>query len=346
MEKTKWWSWKLLIAALLMVVVLFSACSGKDATPTADSSAAQEDVKQSGPEKSSEPEYQFTFAIYDSAGNPFWQKVAKGAEEMAEMVNAKIDIQYGDNDPANVVNIIETAINNKVDGIGVVINIDEPYDDVSQKALDAGIPVVGFNQDDSKGADGHPRMSFVGQDFIVSGYVLGKTVIKEYGLKAGDHVVCPVEHPAAIYATRRFGGVKQAMDEIGATAELLDSGVQSAEDSMNKQIQYLLGHPETDAVICLGQLGTEVAPKAIEEAGMTIPSAGFDLSEKILKNIIAGDMLGTVDQQPYFQGSLAVYFLWANNKYALTPCNVNTGTLQLIDKNTAPDVLPLTKTYR
>jgi ABC-type sugar transport system substrate-binding protein len=136
------------------------------------------------------------------------------------------------------------------------------------------------------------------------------------------------------------------MVEIGATAELLDSGVQSAEDSMNKQIQYLLGHPETDAVICLGQLGTEVAPKAIEEAGMSIPSGGFDLSEKILNNIIDGDMLGTVDQQPYFQGSLSVYFLWANNKYALTPCNVNTGTLQLIDMQTAPKILPLTKTHR
>jgi len=326
-----------------MALFYLVSCGTEEKSVDSQNPAIESSAQVQDPDS---PEYNFTFAIYDSAGNPFWQKVANGAMEMAEMVNAKVDIQYGDNDPANVINIIETAINNRVDGIGVVINIDEPYDEVCQKALDAGIPVIGFNQDDSQGSEGHPRLSFVGQDFVVSGYVLGKSVIDEYGLEAGDHVVCPVEHPAAIYATRRFRGVVKAMDEIGATAELLDSGVQSAEDSMNKQIQYLLGHPETDAVICLGQLGTEVAPKAIDEAGMDIPSAGFDLSEKILKNIIAGEMLGTVDQQPYFQGSLAVYFLWANNEYALTPCNVNTGTLQLINQDTAPEILPLTKTYR
>jgi simple sugar transport system substrate-binding protein len=285
--------------------------------------------------------------IYGTTGNPFWKKVVTGANEMAQQLGVTVDIQYAEDDPERQITVIETAINKKVNGIGFIINIDEAYDEAVQKGLDAGIPMVCYNIDDSRGAEGtNPRMAFIGQDFVTSGYVLGKAMIEAYGLKEGDFAVCPVEHPGAVYAAKRFEGVKKALDEVGVGSEILDSGAISLEDTLTKITEYLLGNSETDAVIALGGMPTEMAPQAIADAGMDIPNGGFDLTAKILQNIIDGKTLGTVDQQPYYQGSMTVYFLWAYNKYGLMPCNINTGTLKLIDAEMAKKILPLSETHR
>lgn len=343
----------MLIAIFAVSMLLMGVGCKEEAAPAEEvAEEAEEEVVGEAAEEApaevvAEEAYNFTMVIYGTTGNPFWKKVVTGAEEMADMLGVNLNIQYAEDDPEQQINIIETAISTGADGIGFIINIDDAYDEVVQKGLDAGIVMVAYNIDDSRGAEGtNPRMAFIGQDFVASGYVLGKSMIEAYGLSSGDHVVCPVEHPGAVYAAQRFEGVKNAMDEVGVTSELLDSGAISLEDTLTKITQYLLGNPETDAVIALGGMPCEMAPQAIEDAGLDIPTGGFDLTEGILQNIIDGKMLGTVDQQPYYQGSLTVYFMWANNKYALGPCNVNTGTLVLIDAEAAELILPLSETHR
>ena len=138
-------------------------------------------------------EYRFTMILYGTTGNPFWKKVVAGATETAKTYGVQVDIQYADNEPEKQNNIIETAIANQVDGLGLVLNLDDAYDETVKKAMDAGIPVIAFNIDDSEGADGNPRMAFIGQDFVTAGYLITKRLIKAYDIKEGDHVVCPVE---------------------------------------------------------------------------------------------------------------------------------------------------------
>jgi len=290
-------------------------------------------------------EYKFTMIIYGTTGNPFWKKVVAGATETAETYGVQVDVQYADNDPEKQNNIIETAIANKVDGLGLIINLDDAYDTTVQNAMDAGIPVIAYNIDDTKGAAGNPRMAFIGQDFVTAGYLITTRLIEAHGLKSGDHVVCPVEHPEAVYAAKRYEGVKKALDEIGATSEVLDSGAISLEDTLNKIVQYLVGHPETKAILAMGGMPMEMAPQAIEEAGLDIPNAGFDITKTIINNILAGKSLATVDQQPYYQGALTVIQLYKNKEYGLLPCDINTGGA-IIDKDNAQIVLELADTVR
>ena len=40
-------------------------------------------------------------------------------------------------------------------------------------------------------------------------------MVETYHLGSGDHVVCPVEHPEAVYALKRHDGVQKALDEVG-----------------------------------------------------------------------------------------------------------------------------------
>jgi simple sugar transport system substrate-binding protein len=343
--------------AIVLLASFSFACAGKiattETTAAAGTAAAGETTAAAGTaaattaEVVAEDNLKFLMAIYGTTGNPFWKKVRMGAEEMAKQLGVQLDIQYAEDDPERENNIIETAINNKVNGIGFIINIDAAYDDVVQKGLDAGIPMVCYNIDDSKGADGtNPRMAFIGQDFEPAGLILGKALIEKGGLKAGDFVACATEHPSATYSAQRFAGLKQAFDPAGIDAELFDCGAISSEDSLTNITQYLIAHPETDAVVGIGTMGTDMGAQAIKDAGMDIPNAGFDITANAMNAIIDGDMIGVVDQQPYLQGSLTIYFLWAYNMYGLYPCNVDTGTLSIVDKTMAEKILPLSETVR
>jgi simple sugar transport system substrate-binding protein len=290
-------------------------------------------------------EADITMIIYGTTGNPFWAKVVAGANEAGEDLGAKVTIQFANDDPVQQNQLVETAVARGTTGIGLAINADDAYDGAVAAARAAGIPVIAFNVDDSKGASGNERQAFVGQDFREAGYLIGKTVTKAAKLAQGDKAVCPVEHPEAVYAVQRFEGVAKALAEAGAECEIIGTGGVSLEDTLTKLSQYLIGHPDTKAVIGLGGMPTEVAPQAVADAGLAIPNGGFDLSEAIIQNVIDGKTIATVDQQPFYQGYLTVSQLFFAQKYSLTPASVNTGAA-LVDKNNAEAVLELSKTVR
>jgi simple sugar transport system substrate-binding protein len=276
------------------------------------------------------------FLIWSQSSNAFFAPVVNGAKDAAEQQGINIDIKYGEEDPVNQNNILETAIANKVDGIITTVANDQAFDKVLCKAAAAGIPVILNNIEDSQGKDGGTcRLAFIGQSFEDAGYAIGKRMIDEHGLKSGDLVFTPVEAPEAVYAVKRHAGVKKAMDEIGAKTEVLGTGNDTGQ-ALTLMTQYLLGHPETKAVIGLGQTPTSQAAAAIREAGLKIPAGGFDTSSSIMEDIESGALTATVDQQPYSQGYFSVTQMALRLKYGLYPSDMNTGGDGLIDKtNTA-----------
>ena len=291
------------------------------------------------------PKPKITFIIYTAASVEFFIPVVNGAKDAAQMFGVDMDIEYGDSDLVKQNNLLETAIANKVNGIAVSIWDDEAFDENICNAIKAGIAVVSFNVDDSKGAAGNCRMAFMGQNFVETGYLIAKRMIDAAGLKKGDHVFAPVEAPDAVYARLRYQGVKQALDEIGATSETVGTGFDLA-GAQTIEVQYLLGHPETKAIIGLGSVPLTVAPKAIQEAKMQIPLGGFDLTSEIIAGIENGTITATVDQQPYSQGFYAVAQLALYLKYGLYPSDMNTGGLGLVDKTNVEKVKEFVGKYR
>ena len=287
----------------------------------------------------------FTIVIYGTIGNPFWAKVVAGAKEAGKHLGAQVDIQFSGNDPIQQNNVIETAIANKTSGLGLVIDQDHAYDTNVTRARQLDIPVIAFNVDDTRGAQGSAREAFVGQDFKAAGYLIGERMIKKAGLKKGDRVACPVEHPEATYAVQRRAGVQHALDEVGAICEVINTGGVGLEDTLTKISQYLIGHPKTAAVVSLGSLPTEAAPQAIREAGLHIANGGFDLSKAIVQNIIDGKTEATIDQQPFYQGYLTLTMLYFAAKYGMTPASIDTGAA-IIDKSNAQKALLFSDTVR
>lgn len=290
-------------------------------------------------------EYRFTLIIYGKPGNPFWTKVVAGAEEAAEKLGCSVDVQFAGNDAARQNDILETAMANRIDGIRIALNYDDAYDDNIRRARELDIPVIAFNIDDSQGPEGNLRMAYIGQDMEEAGYQIGQRLVEEGGLQEGDHVVCPVEHPEAVYAVQRYAGVRRALEGHGIESEVLQTGAISLENTLNKLTQYLLGHRETDAICAMGGMPMEVTPQACEEVGMDLPNAGFDLTRGIARNIKEGKSIATVDQQPFYQGFLTVLQLFYNREYGLLPCDINTGGA-MVDASTVDAVLELADTIR
>lgn len=286
-----------------------------------------------------------TMIIYASAGVPFFQPLELGANTAAELLNVNLDIQYAQNDVVRQNNIMETAQVNEVDGLLVEIWDDNAFDEGVCNAIAKGTPVVGFNIDDSMGADGNCRLAFVGQNFVDAGYAIGRRMIEEHGIDKGDLVFTPVEYPEAAYAVLRHRGVQKALDEVEAKADLV--GVtDSLPDVLTAMTQYLIGNSDIKAIIGLGQQPMMMAEQALNETGISVPIGGFDVAPEILEGIASGRITATVDQQPYSQGFYAVSQLAHFIRYGLYPADMSTGGNGLIDKTNYEAAGELAGKYR
>ena len=67
-------------------------------------------------------------------------------------------------------------------------------------------------------------LAYVGQDAVATGNLIASRMISDGKIKPRDHGFCPVEFPTAAYASERYAGVKKALDKIGATCEMVDTG--------------------------------------------------------------------------------------------------------------------------
>jgi simple sugar transport system substrate-binding protein len=272
------------------------------------------------------------FLIWSFESNPFFAPMVNGVKDAQKAEGISVDIKFGNEDLSTMNNIIETAIASGTNGLAVTIPDDNALNDVLCKAMKQGIPVIAFNIDNSKHAAGKTcRLAYIGQDFIATGYVLGKRMIHDYHLGKGDLVFTPVEAPQAVYAVQRHEGVAKALAEVGARTEMLGTGNDHAK-ALDLMTQYLLGHSDTKAVIGLGQTPTSQAVKAIKEAGLKIPAAGFDVDPEIIANIKNGSLTATVDQQPYTQGYYTIAQMADLLKFGLAPTDMATGGTGLIDK--------------
>ncbi len=321
-----------------ILIVLLGACSGGSTSTTPGSTSG---TLSGGTDISGKT---ILFEIQSSPSDSFFVPVVNGAKKAAAIAGLKLQIQYASNDDTTEVTQVRTAIASNV--VGVALSIpDAGLNKVVCDARAKGIAVVAFNIDGATGQGASCVQGFVGQDFVQSGALIAQKMIDAGQIKPGDHVFCPVEFPAQVYAVQRYAGVKQALSAIGATCEELATGVDFG-PAKSTMVSYLLGHPHTSAIIALGHAPLDQAPAAAKQVGRTIPIGGFDVTSDILSSIKSGAITATVDQQPYIQGFQSVMQLALYLKYAISPANINTSNGALIDKNNVDKVVSLVPDFR
>lgn len=290
-------------------------------------------------------EVDVTLIVHCCLGNSFWEPLLKGAKEAAEKFDVKLDIQNAEFDPARQVNYIEQAIANKQNAIIPMIAHPDAMTEPLKKARAAGIHVIAANADHPDRDKSETREAYIGQDFVEAGELIGNRIIKDGNIKKGDKCLLPGESPEQHHIAERGQGVLNALHAVGAEGEILRSG-DKPEEALNLIAQYLLANPDTKCVIGLGNTPTGVIPQAVAEAGLDpLPNGGFDTSPQIMENITSGKTIATVDQQPFWQGFLAVTMAAYEVRYGLAPANFNSSN-GIIDKANAAIVAKYSGTYR
>lgn len=286
-----------------------------------------------------------TMIIYLDPSVQFFNPVVKGAQDAAAQFGVDLDVQYANNDPVRQNDLIEAATAAGVDGIAVAISSSDAFDKSICNAVEAGIVVIGFNNDDLEGAKGNCRQAYVGMNEFASGYELGTRMIEEFDLKEGDVVFNPREIPEASFAVARGGGIEKAMSEKGIKVETVRAGLDLAE-AQNIMAQFLIANKDVKAVFGTGSVTSTVGAGAIKDAGVDVPFGGFDLAVEIANAVESGAMFATMDQQPYMQGYYPIVQIAMAKKYGLTPTDVDTGQGAFLDKERIGAVKPLIGTYR
>ncbi|WP_405593212.1 sugar ABC transporter substrate-binding protein [Streptomyces sp. NBC_01092] len=279
-------------AAALTLAGCSSSSGGKESEESAEGASAG---------KANTPRMKVALVTHQSPGDTFWDIVRKGAEAAAAKDNIEL-IYSADPNAGNQANLVQNAIDQKVDGIAITLAKPDALKDVVGKANKAGIPVVGLNSGVSEWQK-LGLMEFFGQDETVAGEALGKR-LNEAGAKKA---VCVIQEQGNIGLTQRCDGVKKTFEGTTETLNVNGTDMPSVKSTITAKLKQ---DSDIDYVVALGAPFALTAAQSVDEAGSKAKVATFDLNKELTGAISKGDIEFAVDQQPYLQGYLAIDSLW------------------------------------
>ncbi|WP_055610799.1 sugar ABC transporter substrate-binding protein [Streptomyces phaeochromogenes] len=279
-------------AAALIVTGCSSDSGGKK---------AEEDTGNVSAGKADTPRMKVAMITHAASGDTFWDTIRKGAEAAAAKDNVEL-VYSSSPDSAKQANLVQNAIDQKVDGIAVTLAKPDAMKSTVAKAEKAGIPVVGFNGgvDDWKEQG---LLEYFGQDEYVAGEAFGRK-LNELGAKNN---ICVIQEQGHVALEARCAGVKKTFK--GKTTNLYVNGTNMP--SVKSTITAKLKQDSSiDYVVTLGAPFAMTAVQSLGDAGSKAKLATFDLNKDLIGAIEDGDIQFAVDQQPYLQGYLSVDSLW------------------------------------
>jgi simple sugar transport system substrate-binding protein len=275
--------------------------------------------------------FKFTFVNHVTT-NPFFVPTKYGADDACKLLGCSY--QWTGSESSNVnemVNAFNSAISAKVDGIAVALVDLKAFNGPIKKALDAGIPVVGYNAD----APDSGRLAYIGQDLFVSGQEMGKHIIDLVG--SGD-VALFIATPGSLNIQPRIDG---AIDTIKKSGKGITYHTVATGAAVPKELSvidaYWLGHKDTKGLFAVDAGSTQGVAQVIKKYNIhnQVKGGGYDLLTPTIELLQAGQIDFTIDQQPYLQGFLPVLelYLYKASQTLTGLADVNTG-LKFLDKET------------
>jgi len=249
------------------------------------------------------PRYTIAMITHEVPGDTFWDLVRKGAEAAAKKDN--IELRYSNNaDGPEQANLVQSAIDSKVNGIAVTLAKPDAMRGAVQKATAAGIPVVGLNSgiDNWKGMG---LLQYFGQDESIAGVAAGQRLAQEGAKK----VLCVIQEQGHVALEARCAGVKKGFGGAGVVENLNvnSKDMPSVKSTITAKLQQ---DKSVDRVVTLGAPIAITAVQSAKEASSTAKIVTFDTNKELVGSIRSGDVQWAIDQQPYLQGYLAVDSLW------------------------------------
>jgi len=292
-------SWRKLAAAAVVVPALaLTACSSSGGrTPEAANDGG-------GGAVASTDRINVALITHAAPGDTFWDIVRKGAEEASAKDN--VELQYlSDPEGGRQAQLVEQAIDQGVDGIAVTLAKPDALAGALKKAEDAGIPVVSLNAGEDRSAE-LGAITHFGSNEKLAGEAVGDRLASD-GYK---HPICVIQEQGHVGLENRCAGVKAKVPDT-EVLYVQGTDMTQVESTVTAKLQATKA---ADVVIGLGAPFTLTILQAISGAGSDAKVASFDMNAELAQKIVDGDILFTVDQQPWLQGYGAVDALWLNKR--------------------------------
>ncbi|MCI4046426.1 sugar ABC transporter substrate-binding protein [Streptomyces sp. TRM75563] len=247
------------------------------------------------------PRWTVAMVTHSGDGDTFWDIVQKGAEQAALKDN--INFLYSHNDEANQqAQLVQTAIDKKVDGLIVSLAKPDAMKAVVAKAVKAGIPVVTVNSGSAESKE-FGALTHIGQDETIAGEAVGD----ELNERGREKALCVLHEQGNVGHEQRCAGAKKTFD--GTMQNLYVDGTNMPDVTASIEAK-LQSDKSIDAVVTLGAPFADAAVQAKQTAGSKAEIDTFDLNAKVATGLQTDKLGFAVDQQPYLQGYEAVDLLW------------------------------------
>ncbi|MER5441579.1 sugar ABC transporter substrate-binding protein [Streptomyces sp. NPDC002790] len=289
--------------ALIAVIALAAGCSGsggKDSEDKADGGGG-------GGKAVDTPRMKVAMVSHSGEGDTFWDIVRKGAQQAADKDNVQF-LYSNDKEAKGQAELVQAAIDKKVDGIVVTLAKPQAMEPVLAKAKAAGIPVVSINSG-SQFSRKFGALSHIGQEEGVAGEAVGSELTKQGKEKA----LCVIHEQGNVSLEQRCDGVRKTFKGSVENLNVEGTNAPSAQSSIEAKLQ---ADKDIDAVVALGAPIAALAVKAKDDAGSKAEISTFDLNAEVVRRLKAKEVTFAVDQQPYLQGYLAVDELWLHKTNA------------------------------
>ncbi|HEY5232475.1 MAG TPA: sugar-binding protein [Verrucomicrobiae bacterium] len=279
-----------LLLTAICIAGLVSGCGKKDEnimTPAGGATSAKR--------------YKLAF-VSNNAAN-FWSFARAGCDQAAkELGDVDVDFRITqDGSSAVQRQILDDLVAKGVDGVAVSVNDPDNQTDFLNK-IAAQTLLVCCDSD----AAASKRVAYIGTDNEAAGEEAGK-MIKECLPNGGD-IMLFVGHSDAQNAVERASGIKKALE--GSNVHILDTRTDDT-DAVRAQKNAedtLVKYPDIACLVGLWNYNGPAILNAVRGAGKTgkVKIVCFDDEADTLAGIAAGDIYGTVVQNPFEFGRQSV----------------------------------------
>jgi len=268
--------------------------------------------------------------VMKTLNNPFFIDMENGAKKAADSLGINLVSQAAERevDVEKQMQIIENLIQRRVDAICVAPSGSREIVPAICKANRAGIPVLAIDTRVDKPTleeAGCQVATFIGSDNFEGGRIAGEFIVKK--LNGRGKVALLEGIPGHETGDARLAGFHKAVDNVPGLEIVASQTANWERDQGFNVFQNILqAHPEVQAVFACNDMMALGAVEAIATAGKNkkILVMGFDATTDAREAIKVGTIVGSVAQNPYEMGRLAVI-----------------NAIRLINKQTIPEYIPV-----
>jgi ribose transport system substrate-binding protein len=282
--------------------------------------------------------------IPKGVSHSFWQTVKAGADSAGKELNVRIDWKgpAQETDISGQINIVEDAINRRVDGIVLAPSHGDSLVPIVTRAQKEGIPVTIFDS----GISTDKYLSYVATDNREGGVVAAKRMGERLGGK-GKVAILGVKKGSVSTDEREEGfeaTIKQQFPEIQIVQWLY--GEANASKSLSAAEDILTSHPDLNGLFASNESSTVGAVGAVRQRNLAgkLVLVGFDATSDLVNKVKDGSIDSLVLQNPFKMGYEGVKTLVEKLSGKEPEKRVDTGVKLLTKDNLeTPEIQQLIK---